>query len=88
MMTIMHIPLIRQELRFRVVVFDQSWSIKALIRALKECNIAAQKTKIEGETGILLDKIKLNNTLYLPLAKRREILLGGGINSVAGMGCL
>ena len=63
---IVHIPLVREEMTFRGVQYDDKMSIKALVKALMEHDIAAQK-----ETNDITAN-EINNKTFTPLRRSAE----------------
>ena len=81
---IVHIVLVREELFFHGLKFEQEWSIKKLVQCLKEGDIASQKIVIKGKTGNTHPKeSKLKTKSFLPLccpaeAYKIDQIIGGG----------
>ena len=70
---IVHIVLVREELFFRGLKFEQEWSIKKLVQCLKEGDIASQKIVIEGETGNTNpEESELKTKSFLPLSRSAD----------------
>ena len=70
---IVHIPLVREELVFRGITFEQGWSIKKIVKCLKDGDIASQKIVIEGETGNKSPaESELKTKSFLPLVQSAD----------------
>ena len=63
---VVHIPLVREEMTFRGLQYDDKMSIKALVKVLKEHDIAAQK-----ETNDITAN-EINNKTFTPLRRSAE----------------
>ena len=58
---VIHIPLIREEMTFRGVLYEEKMSIKALVKLLRQHDIAAQNETNEGRQN------ETNTTTFSPL---------------------
>ena len=66
LLRIVHIPLVREEMTFRGVQYNDKMSIKALVKALMEHDIAVQK-----ETNDITAN-EINNKTFTPLRRSAE----------------
>ena len=63
---VIHIPLIEEEMTFRGVLFEDKMKIKALVKLLKQHDIAAQNETNEGRRN------ETNTTTFTPLRRSAE----------------
>ena len=63
---VIHIPLIEEEMTFRGVLFEDKMKIKALVKLLKQHDIAAQNETNKGTQN------ETNTTTFTPLRRSAE----------------